>query len=63
VRVKIIFAEVRFIGLPYINMMNMYTSVEVDVAKTNLVMILTPKHHTMKVAEKLIFLVTEKSVA
>jgi len=41
----------------------MYISLKVDVAKTNVVMSLTAKHHTMKGAAKLMFLVTVKSVS
>jgi len=66
---KILFAEMNFVGLHfiyiyiYIYTMNMYTSVEADVAKTKVVMSLTPKNRKTKGAGKLIFLVTERSVA
>jgi hypothetical protein len=42
---KILFVEVHFVGPRFITMMNtrMYTSVEAEVSKTNVVMSLNPK--------------------
>ena len=40
---KVLFVEGHFVGLGYINMMNIYTNIEADVSKTNVVMSFTPK--------------------